>query len=165
MLSTNTAKLSCPCGSSLPYSSCCEAIHNQPKLAATAEQLMRSRYSAFTLGNTDYLLRTHHPSKRSDNEKVELEESMAHCQWTGLTVLACHQGLAGDCSGRVEFIANYLDNQQPQSLHEISQFCYEDEQWFYLDGIQPNDKLIASKLGRNEPCWCGSNKKYKKCHG
>ena len=26
-------------------------------------------------------------------------------------------------------------------------------------------KSDREKIGRNDPCWCGSGKKYKKCHG
>lgn len=156
--------LSCPCGSPAAYANCCELIHINPKRAITAEQLMRSRYSAFALGNSHYLYATHHPSKRSPNEKLELEDSINNCQWTALQIIACHRGMAGDHEGSVEFIAKYRENQRQHALHEISRFCYEQDQWFYLDGNQPIAK-INYKLGRNDPCWCGSNKKFKKCHG
>ena len=32
-------------------------------------------------------------------------------------------------------------------------------------GLKSQTPLIANKVGRNDPCPCGSGKKYKKCHG
>ena len=35
-------------------------------------------------------------------------------------------------------------------------------------GVSTPRPVVKSELetiGRNDPCWCGSDKKYKKCHG
>jgi preprotein translocase subunit SecA len=46
----------------------------------------------------------------------------------------------------------------------------EMQQLSYSGGEEPNQpqkspRKTATKIGRNEPCPCGSGKKYKKCHG
>lgn len=62
----------CYCGNPEPYATCCGAIHNNHSKAITAEQLMRSRYSAFVLANGDYLMDSHHPSTRPIKEKKDI---------------------------------------------------------------------------------------------
>lgn len=117
---------------------------------------MRSRYSAFFLGEVDYLLDTLHPSKHQPGEREALLESINETQWLGLKVLDHTQ--TGD-RAEVEFVAFYAASPIGQ-LHERSRFSCEAGQWYYHDGVF----LPALKLGRNEPCICGSGKKQKHCH-
>jgi SEC-C motif-containing protein len=114
---------------------------------------MRSRYTAFSLGDAQYLDKTHHASQRS-TDNTTLAASLANTQWHGLIITSTKSGHK-PTEAYVEFIARYSENQQPGLLHEKSRFVKENEQWFYIDG-----EIIASgptKLpSRNEPCWCNS---------
>ncbi len=150
----------CPCGSAQPYSRCCGPYHaGQP--APTAETLMRSRYCAFALRNAHYLARTLHPSRREPDEQKHIEQSFGKTEWIGLIILECCAGGTRDDTGVVEFIAQYQVNGQRGQLQERSRFVRENHEWFYVDG----EKGTLPLPGRNDPCWCGSGKKYKKCHG
>jgi SEC-C motif-containing protein len=159
---------SCPCqsGKQFPktYDQCCRQLHINAVSALTAEQLMRSRYSAFCVKDKHYLRKTHHPSQRHNNDEESLAAVMTSTQWHGLTIVKDYQGKnQNQNQGYIEFIARYSENQQPGLLHEKSRFVKEDEQWFYIDGEIINSGLIPLP-NRNEPCWCGSGKKFKKCH-
>jgi len=149
-------KAPCPCQSGLDYSACCSPFHHQASGPDSAEKLMRSRYSAFCLGEVDYLLDTLPPSKRQPDEREALLESIKETRWLGLKVL--NHKPSGD-RAVVEFVAFYEDAPFSQ-LHERSRFTREAGRWYYHDGLF----LPAIKLGRNEPCFCGSGKKLKHCH-
>ncbi|MEM9537517.1 MAG: YchJ family protein [Cyanobacteria bacterium P01_E01_bin.45] len=151
----------CPCGTQKPYRECCGPFHRGDRVAPTAEALMRSRYSAFATGNVEYLMATHHPSKRALDERARLAQTCQDTSWLWLDVVDTHNGTAGDTEGVVEFIAKFSSGSQLGMLHERSRFVKEGDRWFYLDGVQNDGKL----RGRNDPCWCQSGKKYKKCHG
>ena len=125
---------------------------------------MRSRYSAFCEQNIDYLIATHHPSKRLPDDAEQLTSSMQNCQWLSLKILDTQLGGPSDDQGEVEFVASYTQSEKPGLLHERSRFRKEQEQWFYVDG-DLYETPQPDKLGRNDPCWCGSGKKFKKCHG
>lgn len=169
-LPTGAAQL-CLCGSSKAFADCCEPLLKGQRQALSAEQLMRSRYSAFSCGNTDYLQLSQHPSTRQVITSAEL----AHDQWLQLTIIKTQQGTAADDSGTVEFIASYSptpDNGEDpsgrvlQQLHEVSNFVREQGRWLYLDGQNVSNQTAAQlRWNRNTPCWCGSGKKFKKCHG
>jgi len=150
----------CPCGSQKQYQTCCGQYHQHLSRAATAEHLMRSRYSAFCKGDVDYLVSTHYPSSRPANLAESLKGTIHKTQWLGLRIIDTVLGLEADSSGTVEFIALYKDLEEGE-LHERSRFVKENEQWFYVDEA-PMEKKSS---GRNDPCWCGSGKKFKKCHG
>jgi SEC-C motif-containing protein len=144
----------CPCGSAKAYSACCEPLHRGDATAATAEALMRSRYSAYVLKLGDYLNATWHGSTRPANLDISHDQT----PWQRLQIIDTVAGRETDEEGVVEFAAHFAGGQ----LHERSRFVKEDGQWFYLDGeILP--PLAAAKVGRNDPCPCGSGRKYKKC--
>jgi SEC-C motif-containing protein len=157
-------KTNCYCGSKLDFEHCCGPLLAGKETARTAEQLMRSRFSAFCTNNADYLISSHHPSKRSTNDKLELESTFSQCEWLQLNIVESNKGLSNDTQGEVEFVAIFRQNDDLSKLHERSQFVKEDNCWFYLDGLIL-DRSDAIKLQRNEPCWCNSGKKFKKCHG
>lgn len=154
----------CYCGSGLSYLNCCQPLHSGAQQALTAEQLMRSRYSAYCTGDYDYLAASHHPSTRGGDE---YQPPLQPLDWAYLEILACHRGKAGDERGQVEFIAWYLNpNGELQPLHERSRFVRVDRQWLYLDGVTPPGlNRSQPNPGRNAPCWCGSGHKFKRCHG
>ncbi len=115
----------CPCGSGAGYDTCCGPLHRGEVDARTAEQLMRSRYSAFALGDVGYLLRTWHP--RTQPEHLNLD---ADVTWLSLQVLAAD----GDT---VEFIARYRAPSGRGFQREISRFAKRAGRWFYVDGTAP----------------------------
>ena len=146
----------CPCGSGLDYGRCCGPFLDGHDQAATAEALMRSRYTAYVRRQIPYLLASWHPSTRP--EGLELEESLG---WQGLTVLATVNGEADDQDGIVEFAAAFSYQGHRQQLRERSRFVREEGRWFYVDGTEL--PAASDKTGRNDPCPCGSGRKRKKC--
>lgn len=151
----------CPCGLPLPYEDCCGRFHRRQARPDTALALMRSRYSAFALGLADYLLATLHPDKHRADERAALEQHFRDTHWEGLNIVTHAAGTTQDDQGTVEFIAYFRNGERCGQLHERSRFVREKGQWLYVDG----DMLPAMTPGRNDPCWCGSGKKFKKCHG
>ncbi len=155
----------CSCGSGLYATACCLVFINTVKTAMSAEQLMRSRYTAFVLGEEQYILSTWHKSTRP--QRLELDRS---AQWCGLKVL--RTSVEKDNMAYVEYIAyfRYLvgDRQlEDGQMHEKSHFVREAGVWFYKDGeqIELATQIKLKKVGRNGPCSCGSGRKYKKCCG
>ena len=130
---TNPAADPCPCGSQQLYRDCCGRYHaGEP--APDAQALMRSRYSAYVLGDRDYLLRTWHASTRPESLDLGLVGAI---RWLGLTVRQ-HQVIDAD-HAQVEFIARSRAGGGPATrLHEISHFVREDGQWYYVDGSFPS---------------------------
>ncbi len=120
----------CPCGSGLPYDECCGPLHAGVTAAPTAERLMRSRFSAFAMGDTEYLLRTWHPTTRP--ETVETDDSV---RWYRLDIDERSAGGPFDTEGFVTFTAWYRSPDGPGALHERSRFRREDGAWLYLDGV------------------------------
>lgn len=158
------SQLLCHCGSPVNFGQCCGRFIEESKLPETAEQLMRSRFTAFKLKEFQYLIDTHQTGQATSPTKIS--DFDLSIQWLGLKVIATSLGTASDCRGLVEFVAFYQqsngkDNTKVKQLHEKSEFTKNNEQWLYISGI-PLDDL---KLARNEPCFCSSGKKYKKCHG
>ena len=150
----------CPCLSGLSYQTCCQPFHQKTAKPELAEQLMRSRYCAFYLRDSQYLLDTLYPAKRQPNEKALLDKSINDTEWLGLKIVDTDAGKSKDSEGKVEFVAFYQGDGIEQ-LHERSNFKKENDRWFYVDGIH----LPPIKIGRNDGCFCGSGKKFKKCHG
>ena len=130
---------------------------------------MRSRYSAFVLGKVDYLFDTHHPGTRSSVERSEVERWSTESEWLGLEILQATGGAEEDEEGEVEFIARYRDRTgRRHDHHERSIFKRVEGRWYFFDASgkpQVPSRRDTAKVGRNDPCPCGSGKKYKKCHG
>ena len=118
----------CPCGTGLPYASCCGPFHESTP-APTAEQLMRSRYSAFARGLPAYLLQTWHPSTRPRSLVLDPAQ-----EWLGLTVLEA-RGSFLDTEGVVEFRATWRQGGVTEVLQERSRFVREEGRWLYLSGL------------------------------
>lgn len=160
--------MSCPCGSSKSSASCCDVYLSQGKTAPTAEALMRSRYTAFVKGDIDYLMETHDPSTRGDVSRDGIEAWSKESEWRGLEIRSVEEGGEGDITGRVEFVAKYRHGGESVDHHEVAKFRKVGGRWLFLDGKlvggQPT-KREADKVGRNDPCSCGSGKKFKKCCG
>jgi SEC-C motif domain protein len=119
----------CPCGLGDDYESCCGRLHAGAP-APTAEALMRSRYSAFAVGDTGYLLRTWHPSSRPPT--LSLDPAL---RWTRLAVLETEDGGLFDTTGTVRFRALYVRQGERGVLAETSTFVRHDKRWTYLGPI------------------------------
>jgi SEC-C motif-containing protein len=119
----------CPCGSGAAYAACCEPLHDGECHAGTAEQLMRSRYSAYARGLPDYLFRTWHPRTRPADVTMDPDVT-----WTGLDVEDCAAGGVRDDRGEVEFTAHYRLAGRPRAMHERGRFERRAGRWFYTDG-------------------------------
>jgi SEC-C motif-containing protein len=142
--------------------------YHRGEKAPTAEALMRARYAAYVLGEIDYVLDTHAPESREGVDRAATEAWSKNAEWRGLEVVDREAGGAKDDTGVVEFIARYAAGGKELSHHERSRFRRVDGAWAYVDGDMVMAKPVKrdeAKVGRNDPCPCGSAKKYKKCHG
>lgn len=155
----------CHCGREVDFKECCAPLIEGAKKAQTAEELMRSRYSAYVTGAIDYIVQTHGGRSEDENERENLEAWSRESEWMGLEVLSTDQGGAEDKTGEVEFKAHYKVDGQEHTHHEKAEFKKQDGTWFFVDGkiVPAQIKRGQPKVGRNEPCPCGSGKKFKKC--
>ena len=127
-MSFAAATAACPCGTGRPYAGCCGRLHDgQP--AATAEELMRSRYAAYALGRPDHVLRTWHPRTRPDDLT-----GIDATTWLGLEVVGTVDGGPDDETGTVEFRARFATQRGEATLHETSRFERRGGHWVYVDG-------------------------------
>jgi SEC-C motif-containing protein len=125
-------KTICPCGSQLAFTDCCETLLLEYRTAETAEELMRSRYSAYSTGKIDYLVSTTHPSQRQRFTKKEMEEWSKSTKWLKLEIVESLPSI-------VEFKAHYIQGIDPPAIHhERSTFVFEGGKWYYLEGIFRN---------------------------
>lgn len=156
----------CPCGSGHGLDACCGAIIAGAP-APTAEALMRSRYTAFVRGDLDYIEATHAPEVRGDFNRSAAESVANDAKWLGLEVRGTSGGGAGDEIGEVEFATSFKRHGKEYVHHEIASFRREQGNWMYVEGrMNPKPPpRQADKVGRNDPCPCGSGRKYKKCCG
>jgi SEC-C motif-containing protein len=179
---TDGAEMQCPCGSGLEFSACCEPYIKGEKQPHTAEALMRSRYCAYVDGDVTYIKKTLAPESRHDFDPVSTKEWASKSKWLGLQVLSTEKGTPGDRIGTVEFVAKYSIGAKTLEHHEVAQFRKEpsDGLWYFVDGEAHTHEdgkghnhgvshapvvREAPKVGRNDPCTCGSGQKYKKCCG
>jgi len=109
-------------------------MHHGKAKAGSAEQLMRSRYSAYFFRLVDYLVETTHPDTRQPGLRRELEKTVHQVNWAGLEVLGTAKGGREDSKGKVEFVARYFVQGEPSELHEVSRFRRHRGDWKYLDG-------------------------------
>lgn len=123
--------MNCPCGRSKEYSECCALPHQHMSNAKTAEDLMRSRYTAFTKSNGVYLLESHFSGTRpaSSDELVRWSKSV---KWMRLEIINATGGSAEDIEGTVEFKAHFKEKGKKQCIHEDSKFVREFGNWVYL---------------------------------
>jgi len=148
----------CPCGSGIDAKTCCELIIAGAP-ARTAVELMRARYAAFVTGrmNGDFVRSTTAPETRAN----ERGAPSPHIGGLGLDIRRVIGGGLSDQTGTVEFVARLVVEGRAESHHEISRFRREAGRWVYVDGSFP----ASAKVGRNDPCPCGSGKKAKHCCG
>ena len=160
--------MTCPCGSGKTLEQCCGPYLAGERWPSTAVDLMRARYAAFASGKVDFILESHDPSSRGEIDRNLIEQWSTRSQWNGFEVLEVVQGGENDEQGSVEFIARYSIDGKDQEHHELATFSKVDGKWFFVDGLVAGAGTFrreAPKVGRNDPCPCGSGKKFKKCCG
>jgi len=128
---------------------------------------MRSRYSAYARGEVDYLVDTHAPETRDPDLRKHVAAWAASARFTRLEVVATEAGGVGDRTGTVTFVAHFEEGGVARVMSERSRFRRDAELgWVYESGTAaPVRAAVSSKIGRNDPCACGSGRKHKVCCG
>jgi SEC-C motif-containing protein len=129
---------------------------------------MRARYTAYAIGAIEYLEESIHPDHRDGVDRESTKAWSDNAEWQGLDIIATDAGGANDDKGTVEFRARFSIKGVPQEHHERATFERKDGRWYFVDGELVRQKPVTRegpRVGRNDPCPCGSGKKYKKCHG
>ncbi len=159
-----TDALSCPCGSSREARDCCAPILAGERDAGTAEELMRSRYSAHVRADIEHIVRTTLPEQQAGLDREAIREWATQSNWLGLKVLKAEDGADPD-EAFVEFEATFEVGGQRQVHQERSRFERRGGSWFFDVGsvLKSDPSAPAHKPGRNDPCPCGSGRKFKKC--
>ena len=137
------------------------------KYPQTAEELMGSRYAAYALGEIDWIVQSHLPDKRHEIDRGNTELWSKQSEWYGFEVVATEGGGENDTQGTVEFIARYKLKGATFNHRERAEFQKLDGKWYFVDGkeVAGPPVRVEKTPGRNDPCSCGSGKKYKKCCG
>ncbi len=143
----------CPCGSGIALDDCCGKWH-QGQPAPSAERLMRSRYSAYTLGLIDYLVATTLPAQQAALDRDSMRAWSLGSTWLGLEVEGSE---LLNTHAFVTFTARWHDGDGEHRHRERSAFVQQAGRWYFIDPTVP------LKAGRNDPCPCGSGQKFKKC--
>ncbi len=159
----------CPCGSNFPYTDCCGPLVRETSFADTAEDLMRSRFTAYAKKNWSYLINTLHP----DEQDTKTVEGIANenIEWGKLEILSTNGGQFDDQRGEVTFVASYSDQGVQKTMQETSAFLKVEGRWYYSEKnsqlqtsatktqpAKPQQPFIRedAKVGRNDPCPCNS---------
>src|SRR4026208_368592 len=157
----------CPCGSGATFAECCEPIINGTRESQTAEELMRARYSAFVMGAIDFIVASTHSRTRKEIDLPFIREWSETSTWRGLEILEAKD--VNENKAFVSFEARFTNQEGEAQLHrEKSLFERENGQWKFVTGDELKNATVRYEIpppGRNDPCPCGSGRKYKKCHG
>jgi SEC-C motif-containing protein len=158
--------LTCPCGSGAAFLACCEPIISGTRESETAEELMRARYSAFVTGAIDFIVASTHTRSRKEIDVSFIREWSETSTWHGLEIIDTR--VVNQNKAYVSFEAKFTQRGEEQNHREKSLFERENGPWRFVSGEElknPTVRYEAPRPGRNDPCPCGSGKKYKKCHG
>jgi len=159
-----TATDPCPCGSGKTFGDCCALVLAGRRVAATAEELMRARFSAHMVHDFKFLHRTYRGTAAQPYVELAADPAMV---WTKLVVHRQEVDVAGNPDvAHVDFSAYGLENGAEMVLHENAEFVRQQGAWIYTRALREGPapfKSAAPKVGRNDPCPCGSGKKYKQC--
>jgi SEC-C motif-containing protein len=160
--------MNCPCGSGRDLAGCCQPIIDGTQPAPTAEALMRARYTAYTQASIDFLLSSLHPDHREEHDADSVREWAENSEWHGLQIVDTADGAEDDEAGTVEFVCEYTYDDEERRHHERASFARHDDAWYFVE-VEPvrQQPFVREepKVGRNDPCPCGSGRKYKKCCG
>lgn len=162
----NTLPDLCPCTSGIAFDQCCGHYHINHN-APTALTLMKSRYSAFCMGDIDYIVHTMKGKASLAFNPDETKSWAASVYWLGLDIITTYNDPINQDKAFVEFIARFMTKDTIQCIHERSEFTRIEGRWYYVDGTKPlnTHSPKSQKIPRNAPCPCNSLKKFKNCHG
>ena len=146
----------CPCQSGKIFQDCCQPFLMGKTFPDTPEQLMRSRYTAYSQANIDYIQETMKPPASLNFNADSAKQWALEVEWLGLKVISAPAVKEKTNIGFVEFIASFNQHGKRATIHELSEFHRLNGKWYYVRGKTP-------KISRNDPCPCGSNKKFKFC--
>ena len=155
----------CFCGSGKELLACCEPIILGAAPARTPEELIRARFTAHCKRDYAFLVDSIHPDHRKQITEEEISQWASQVNWTSLEI---HSSTPGETEeqGTVSFTAHFTIKDTPQELREDASFARHEGKWYYVDGhVYGHDPYVRKqpRIGRNEPCPCGSGKKFKKC--
>lgn len=153
----------CPCGSGSQFGACC-ALYIDGAPAPDAQALMRSRYTAYVVGALDHVAATHAPEVRDDFNRAEAERLARVCQFDKLEIRKVVE--KGD-SAQIDFAIRFRRDHKDMMQVELADFRRENGRWLYAGGKLSSQvaQRTVTRVGRNDPCPCGSGKKAKKCCG
>lgn len=157
--------MKCPCGGK-SYEECCAPYITGKAKPEVAEALMRARYTAYATGNIEYIKETTIPEEQEEFDLATAQAWSRESEWLGFELIKSEGGAADQDEAKIEFVASYKVKGKRENHHEISTFKKIDGEWFFADGeiiVQVVNR--QPKVGRNDPCTCGSGKKFKKCCG
>jgi len=160
----------CLCGSGLEYENCCARYIENGDNVPDAASMVRSRYTAYCLQKYAYHVESTHPDFREKLTAEIIEKYAKDIKWLSLELGEEKEYISaeGECFRQISFVAHYEKDGKPRQLSETSFFKEKDERLYYVHGVAKKPvahKRILPKIGRNDICPCGSNKKYKKCCG
>lgn len=172
-MTQETSPSTCPCRAREDekpgFAECCGPYLAREAKAPTAEALMRSRYSAYVKGDIDYLHDTLAPDQRKDFSAESSEDWAKKSEWLGLDIVETEEGGENDATGTVQFVAHFKRDGKILTHKEKSLFTHDakDGVWYYAAQLvlKSTPLVLGKQTGRNDPCPCGSGKKYKKCCG
>ncbi len=156
----------CACGSGTGFDACCGPFLEGKRTPATAVELLRSRYTAFCRKDPEYVLRTTHPDQLGGLDQDSVREWAEKATFKALEIYRVDQGTADDDEAWIDFIARYEQEGEEVEHSERAHFVKHEGAWVFDHRKSGTPQLEArDKVGRNDPCPCGSGKKYKKCCG
>ena len=156
--------MECPCHSGREFNECCGPIIAGDIIAPSPEALMRSRFTAFCRDEMDHLRDSMVEEHRAEFHAEDVRRWNKETTWLDLEIL--ETSTDGD-TGMVRFRIGFRHKGGTQNVTERSRFVRRENRWFYLDGEHETETVRneSPKVGRNDPCPCGSGKKFKKCCG
>ncbi len=155
--------LLCPCCSQKEYEQCCQPFLSEHALPSTPEQLMRSRYTAYSQAQFKYIKKTMLGKPLLEFDEQEAQHWAKKNTWVKLDIIQTQEKSLE--VGFVTFIASFIEKNKLKTIHECSEFHKKEHQWFYVDGVHhPTTNTGQSPIARAHPCPCGSGKKFKNCH-
>ena len=125
----------CPCGSKRDYDNCCGPFHRGEALPQTAEELMRSRYSAFAKTKTSYLKDTYWPKFQRNFDEASYHARAINATWLGLEIVEIENGGPTDTKGTVTFVATSMTHGSITKQREKSLFKKKADRWYYVEPI------------------------------
>lgn len=124
---------------------------------------MRSRYTAYTMANIDYIKETMRGNALIGFQELDAKRWAKRVNWIKLNVLK--SAVENASTGYVEFEASFVDSSHLKSIHEKSEFICEEGRWYYIGGKHLPTDHTEQMISRNMNCPCGSYRKFKNCHG